>query len=212
MRIHRWIAMAAVATLLASAAAMAAAEDEVLFEEAFENELAEGWSWLRERPGDWRLTGDGALEMRSRPGLAETVTTVLQRPAPPLADGPLVFEVTVTFLQPLTEQYEQAGLAWYDGGEPVFKLVHELVDGAMLIIPGGDPTRERTVTLRLVVSEGSYEAQFREEGDEAFRTAATGDLPTGDDSHISLVTYHGPEDGEHWVRFRDFRVARVGQH
>jgi len=139
------------------------------------------------------------------------VTTVLWRYSPSLDDGPLAFEVTVTFLQELTQQYEQAGLTWYQGGEPVFKLVHELVDGEMLIIPGGAPTESATVTLRLVVSQGQYTAQFRERETDEFRTVAEGEITTGEDSRISLVTYHGPDDTEHWVRFTDFRVLRLAE-
>ena len=203
MRLVCWVAAAAM-----MGCSGAAVNEEVVFSEKFQDELAEGWHWLREQPEDWRLQ-DGGLELRARPGDAHTVTTALLHPAPSLAEGPLIFEVTVTFLDELTEQFEQAGLTWYDDGEPVFKLVHELVDGEMMIIPGRALTESQTVTLRLLVSEGHYEAQYREEGEEAFHTVDAGELSTGTDSHISLLTYHGPEDAEHWVRFTDFRVLRA---
>src|SRR5690606_26339524 len=97
----------AVMGMLVGAASVAG--ETVVFTEPFRGELSEGWSWLRERPEDWRLS-DGGLELRSRPGLADTVTTALVRPAPALDGGKWVFEVTVTFLNDLTEQFEQAGL------------------------------------------------------------------------------------------------------
>ena len=202
MTMRAWVSTLGI--LLATACA---SSEVVVFEELFQEELAEGWHWLRERPEDWRLV-DGGLELRARPGVAETVTTALLRPAPSLEAGPLIFEVTVTFLSEPTEQYEQAGLVWYDDGEPVFKLVHELVDGELFMIPGRVPTTSSTVTLRLIVGEGRFTAQFRESPEDSFQTVEEGNLATGKNSQISLQTYHGPEAGEHWMRFTDFRILR----
>ena len=182
---------------------------EVLFEADFtdEDKWDDDWTWLREDPEDWRLA-DGALEIRSRPGDAETVRNALLRPVPDV-EGPLVFEVTVTFTETPTGQWEQAGLTWYHDGEPDFKIVHELLDDEILIVPGFEPTEKDTVQLRLVVEDdGSYKAKFREEDEEEFQEVADGELPLGEDNAIALVTYHGPEDADHWMRFTDFRIFR----
>lgn len=184
--------------------------EALLFSDDLTGELAEGWEWLREQPGDRRPTPEG-LEIRIRPGDAHSVTTALVRPAPWVVDGPVVFEVTVTFLQPPTEQFEQAGLTWYDGDFPVFKFVHELVDGEMMTIPGRVPTAGLTVTLRLRIGGGRFVAEVREEGEETFTTVEEGDLNPGADGRISLQAYHGPATGEHWVRFRDFRVLGAAE-
>ena len=198
-------AMVAVAVLVPAARGD---EGEVVFEDRFEGKLAAGWSWLREDSDDWRIA-DGALEIRARPGNAQTVRNALVRDVPWDAGERLAFEVTVTFTSPLTQQYEQAGLTWYHEGKPVFKIVHELIDGRIVVIPNHVPTERETVRLRLVVEGNRYRAQFREESEEEYRTVAEGELPVGEDDQISIQTYHGPADADHWMRFRDFRILRL---
>lgn len=188
--------------------AACAATEEVLFTETFEEDLDAGWTWLRETPEDWRLV-DGALELRARPGKADTVRNALVRSVPDAGQRGLAFEVTVTFTTPLTEQYEQAGLTWYADGEPVFKLVHELIDDAYFIIPGRVPTEKKAVRLRLIVEENCYVAQFREEGEEDYRVAGEGTLTLGEKNQISIQCYHGPERGDHWMRFSDFKILAL---
>jgi hypothetical protein len=187
---------------------LVAAEPTVLFEDRFAGRLAEGWHWLREDPQTWRLRDD-ALEIRVEPGVAQTVKNALVRQAPDRSARRLAFEVTVTFTSPPTHQYEQAGLTWYADGKPVFKLVHERIDGQTYIIPGKKPTQTRTVQLRLVVSADKYAAQFRPEGRGEFQTAATGDLPPAQREEISLQCYNGPPEAEHWMRFDDFRILQL---
>lgn len=181
---------------------------QVLFSDGFAGRLAAGWQWEREAPKHWRLR-DGALEIRVEPGLAPTVKNALVRAVPERAGRKLAFEVTVTFTTPPTNQYEQAGLTWYADGKPVFKLVHELVDGVICIVPGKVPTTTQTVELRLVVAANKYEAQFREPGQPAFRTVGTGDVPAAQREEISLQCYHGPEEAAHWMRFDDFRITAL---
>ena len=196
-----------VLAVLATASA-AADEPQVEFEDRFDERLAEGWSWLREEDGAWRLR-DGALQIRLLPGHADTVRNALVRPVPERDHRTLAFEVTVVFTVPPKVQYEQAGLTWYQDGQPVFKLVHELVDGEICIIPGKHLTDTHTMQLRLVVSGREYHAQFRPDGKGDFHTAAKGTLPAGGEEQISLQGYHGPDDAEHWVRFENFRILEL---
>jgi len=56
------------------------------FEDAFNGKLAEGWTWLRENPANWRVA-DNAPEIRAEPGLAETVKNTLVRKAPDRGKG-----------------------------------------------------------------------------------------------------------------------------
>jgi len=186
----------------------AADEPRVEFEDRFDERLADGWSWLREEAEAWRLK-DGALEIRLLPGNAESVRNALVRPVPERDNRTLAFEVTVVFTVPPKVQYEQAGLTWYQDGKPVFKLVHELVDGEICIIPGKHLTDTHTMQLRLLVSGNGYHAQFRPDGEGEFQTAAKGTLPAGGEEQISLQGYHGPDDGEHWVRFENFRILEL---
>lgn len=185
-----------------------AAEPRVAFEERFEKKLGDGWSWLRENPKAWRIR-DKALEIRVEPGVADTVKNALVRKAPDRSKGALAAEVTITFLTPPTNQYEQAGITWYHKEKPVFKLVHEQIDGKTYIIPGKIAAPEKTVQLRLVVDGEKYTAQFRPDAKGDFRTVATGKLPAPDDDRISLQCYNGPADAEHWIRFSDFRLLEL---
>ncbi len=194
--------------LLTLAAALAAAEPRLVFEDSFSGDLAAGWSWLREDPSAWRIAGE-ALEIRAQPGLAHNVKNALVRKAPDRSQGKFAIEITVTSTSAPTEQYEQAGITWYHAGKPVFKLVKERIDGQLFIIPGRVPLQCNTVQLRLIVTVGAWTAQFRPDGKGEYRTAATGQLPPPDADQVSIQCYHGPPDTEHWIRFDNFRIEQL---
>ena len=118
-------------------------------------------------------------------------------------------EVIVESTAPPTHQYEQAGVTWYQGNKPVFKLVHEFIDGKTYVIPGKKPTETRRLQLRLIVSKDQYVAQYRADGKGEFQTAASGKLAAGMDEKISIQCYQGPADAEHWFRFSDFRILEL---
>jgi len=182
-----------------------AAEPQPVFEDRFDGKLDKDWHWLRENPGAWRLK-DGALEIRVEPGVAPTVKNALVRKAPDRSQGKFAIEVTVTSTAKPTNQYEQAGITWYKDGQPVFKLVKELIDGELYIIPGKVPMAAESVELRLVVTADRWTAQFRPGGKGEFQTAATGKLPPPGNDEVSIQCYNGPADAEHWIRFDDFRI------
>jgi len=94
-------------------------------------------------------------------------------------------------------------------GKPVFKLVKELVDGKLIIIPGRKPMSSETVQLRLIVTSGDFIAQFRPNAEGEFQTATTGTLPAPANDQVSIQCYNGPANAEHWIRFDDFRVSRL---
>jgi sucrose-6-phosphate hydrolase SacC (GH32 family) len=189
---------------------LGAAEERVVFEDRFDGKLAGGWTWLRENRKAWRLA-DSALEIRVEPGLADTVKNALVRKAPDRTKGKAAIDVTVTFTAPPTNQFEQAGLTWYRDGQPVFKLVHEQIDGTTYIIPGRIAAPEKTVQLRLVVTADQFTAQFRPDAKGEFKTVASGALAPGANEEISLQCYNGPADAEHWIRFDDFRIVQLSE-
>ncbi len=201
-------ALATLGVLVLFAAALAAAEPRTVFQDRFQPKPGEGWSWLRENPKAWRA-GQQGLEIRVEPGVAGTVKNALVRKAPDRSKGKYAVEVTITFTAPPTKQFEQAGITWYQDGKPVFKLVHENIEGKLYIIPGKVPAPEKTVQLRLVVTADKYTAQFRPDAKGEFKTAATGPLPMGPDEQVSLQCYQGPADQDHWMRFSDFRIVEV---
>jgi len=184
------------------------AAETVVFKDSFDTPPDSSWHWLREDAPDWRVQ-QGALEIRVRPGDANTVRNALVRQAPDRRQNRFVIEVTVTNLKPPKQQFEQAGITWYADGKPVFKLVKELVDGQLMIIPGRKPMTNDTVQLRLLVSGNAWTAQFRPDGKGEFQTAATGELPAPGADEVSIQCYHGPPEAEHWIRFDDFRVLKL---
>ena len=187
---------------------LAADEARVVFEDRFDAKPAEGWTWLREDAEAWRLR-EGALEIRNLPGDAHSVQNALFRPAYDRNGGTYAYEVTITSLVEPTEQYEQAGITWYQDGKPVFKFVKERIDGKLYVFPGRMPMDKQTVTLRLIVGKERWIARFRPEGQESFQKAAEGAMPSGAKDQVSIQCYHGPADKEHWIRFDDFRILRM---
>jgi len=185
-----------------------AAESQVVFADRFVGKLAEGWTWLREDSDTWRI-GQNALEICVQPGDGRSVKNALLRPAPDRRQGTFAVDVTVTNLKVPIQQFEQAGITWYHQGRPVFKLVKELVDGNLMIIPGRKPMTNEAVQLRLIVTADSYTAQFRPDGRSEFQTAATGKLPPPGEDQVSIQCYHGPANEQHWIRFSDFRILKL---
>jgi regulation of enolase protein 1 (concanavalin A-like superfamily) len=118
-------------------------------------------------------------------------------------------EVTITFTSDPTKQFEQAGITWYLDDKPVFKLVHERIDGDLWIIPGKKPAPQKTVQLRLIVDGEKWTAQYREDLKGEFQTAQQGKLPPAGKDMISLQCYQGPPDATHWIRFDDFRIVEL---
>ncbi len=187
-----------------------AAEPKPVFEDGFKGKLDKDWKWIRENPEAWRIKDD-ALEIRVEPGKANTVKNALVRPAPDRSQGKFAIEVTVDNTVPPTQQWEQAGITWYHEGKPVFKLVKELIDGDTWIIPGKKPVPNVKVELRLVVTAEGWTAQYRPDGEKKFLTAAEGKLPPPGKDEVSIQCYNGPPEGEHWIRFDDFRIVKLAE-
>ena len=188
--------------------ASAVEDGELVFEDNFQGQLADGWDWIRQKPAHWYVRA-GNLLIRVVPGRADTVENALVRPAPPRSEARFAIDLAVTNDSVPTEQWEQAGITWYQNGKPIFKLVKELVDGKVMIIPGRKVVNSQTVDLRLVVTADSYTALYREKGEKEFQVAATGKLPPGEKEQVSIQCYHGPPDAEHWMVFSNFRIRKL---
>jgi hypothetical protein len=184
-------------------------EGKILFEDSFDGkELKEEWHWLREHEEFWRLK-DGGLEIRVEPGNAQTVRNALLCSAPDRSKGRYAIEVTVTNHRVPTVQYEQAGITWYVEDKPVFKLVKELVDGQLIIIPVRKPMEKKTVRLRLIVEGETWAAFFQPGAEGPFQEGGTVKLPPPKEDQVSLQCYHGPTEVAHWIRFDDFRMIEL---
>jgi hypothetical protein len=202
------LAVLALLVLVSTATVRPAAAPKMVFEDRLVGKLGNGWTWLRENPKEWR-TKNGGLEIHVEPGLAHNVRNALLYPAPDRSKGKYRIEVTVVFTAPPTNQYEQAGITWYQKGQPVFKLVHEHIDGKEYIIPGKVPAPEKTVRLRLLVTKEKYTAQFQPNARGEFKTVASGNLAPSTKEQVSIQCYNGPTDAKHWVRFSDFRIVKM---
>jgi len=176
------------------------------FADGFEGKLGPGWRWLREDKKTWRIK-DGGLEIRVQPGVAHNVKNALLRPAPDRWKAPFAVDVTITNHTRPTVQYEQAGITWYHNGKPRMKLVKEMINGKLYIIPGRKPMAAKTVQLRLVVSGETWTAQYRPDARGTFLTAGTGRLGGKGKDEISIQCYNGPPKADHWIRFDDFRIT-----
>jgi regulation of enolase protein 1 (concanavalin A-like superfamily) len=182
--------------------------DKPIFSDDFANGIDSAWTWLREDPALWRLD-NGGLEICVQPGTAGTAINALLFDAPDRKAGDFSVEVTVHNHTLPTIQYEQAGITLYVDDLPVFKLVKELIDGDLYIIPGKKAMPTQSVRLRLLVKSNSWEAQYRQEGATEFSTADSGDLPVGEKTQVSLQCYNGPPNSDHWIRFEDLRITKL---
>lgn len=181
----------------------------IVFEDNFSNGLDPSWSWLREDSDNWRVIDDG-LEIVVEPGLNDTVKNALIRVAPDRSKGKYQIEVTVHNLTHPTNQFEQAGITWYQNGDPMFKEVKELIDGELYIIPGKRAISTASVRLRLIVTENSWKAQYCELGQHSYETAACGELPVPCNDQVSIQCYNGPVGSNHWIRFENFCITQIG--
>jgi hypothetical protein len=184
--------------------------NQLIFEESFESDPAmdNGWIWLRENPNQWRIKDDG-LEILVQPGVAHNSINVLRRKAPDRSKGKFAVDVTVTNNTVPTQQYEQAGITWYNNDKHGFKFVKELVSGTVMMIPSRKPMPAKSVQLRLIVDGDDYTAMFRPEAKGPFQTAAKGKLPPQLNDQVSIQCYNGPPNAEHWIRFDDFRIYKL---
>jgi regulation of enolase protein 1 (concanavalin A-like superfamily) len=210
---------------LASFMVGSAPAGDILFQDDFKGKLGEGWSWIREHRGAWRVA-DGALEVRVEPGNMwgppNNASNVLARPAPDITDKEI--EISVTVENRPTEQYEQVDLAWYYDDSHMVKLGQELVDGKLSIVMGREqkdrtrtiaiiPLDSFSVRLRFLVHGNRIRGQFRTPDVKDWRDAGECDLPApaGGKAKVSIQCYQGPATAEHWGRITQFRITRTGK-
>jgi regulation of enolase protein 1 (concanavalin A-like superfamily) len=199
----------------------AAAEDEVVFKDDFKDKLAEGWTWVREDPKAWRVTGQG-LEIRIQPGNmwgpANNAKNVLVRAVPDPAKEPI--EVAVTVSNRPTEQYEQVDLVWYYDDSHMVKIGQEQVDGVLCLVMGREekdrtrtlakiPIEALTLEVRFLVAGDQLRGQYRPAGEKDWKDAGACTLPAKGEPKVSLQAYQGPANLERWARFNAFRIART---
>ena len=209
--------------ILASACVVRAVSGgEVPFHDDFKGRLGEGWSWVREHPGAWRVT-EGGLEVLIEPGNMwgpqNNARNVLIRPAPDIVREEI--EVSVSLENKPTNQYEQVDLVWYYDDSNMVKLGQELVDGKLSVVMGREendktrtvaiiPLESTSVRLRFFAKENRIHGQFSISGAKEWRDVGECNLPATEKStaKISLQFYQGAEKVEHWARVTEFSIVR----
>lgn len=197
------------------------ADEGVLFHDTFTGKLAEGWTWRREAPGDWRI-GDRGLEVHVLPGNmwgpANDARNLLMRRPP---DNPQrrPIDVTASVWNHPTHQYEQVDLTWYFDDANMVKVGQELVDGKLSVVMGreeGDHTRTISITP---LESDAVQLRYRVKGNQItgfFKTAKSDwrevghcDVPAKGEPFICLQFYQGAEGGDHWARVSELTVRSV---
>ena len=223
MRVMCWKRFLLMIGWLAVAGSLPARAQDVVFQDSFQGQLGDGWSWVREDPPAWRVTRQG-LEIRLQPGNmwggANNAKNVLVRSVPAPTNGPV--EVSVTITNQPSEQYEQVDLVWYYDDSHMVKIGQEQVDGKLCLVMGREEKdRTRTIAiipidfhlldLRFQASGNEIRGQVRRHGADSWRDAGACSLPIHGDPKVSLQVYQGPRSVERWARFNDFRVVRTNR-
>jgi hypothetical protein len=200
-------------------------QDPPLFEEKFAGgKLGEGWSWVREDAGGWKIEG-ASLKMKALPGTIwykkNDAKNLLLRKAPAAGTeaAPIAFEVTVDSL-PETNA-EQGGLFLYYDDANYVKLVRECNKGKPGIviareqkgIPESLPPKEELkgpVTLKLVWAGAKITGSYKAAGD--WVTLGDYELPLSDaELKIALGAHGAPADANRWATFSAFKITKAAK-
>jgi len=196
---------------------------EILFQDQFKNKLAPGWSWIREHPEAWRITGHG-LEVLIEPGnmwgAQNNAKNLLVRAIP--RDRNAELEISAQIENKPSHQYEQVDLVWYYNDSNMIKVGQELVDGKLSVVMAreeNDKTRTISITaldstivsLRMISKGNQVRGQFQAPKSSDWHEVGTCDMPAPAeiDPRICLQFYQGAEKEPHWAKIKDFRIVRI---
>ncbi len=198
-------------------------KEPVLFEEAFNGRLGDGWSWVREDPKAWKID-QGALVIHTSTGSLwqkeNDNHNILLRTPPDAKDGGLAVEVLVE--NEPTNGFEHAGLIWYCDddnyvllskekvGKQVVQLVSE-TDARPKVGFAEKPYDGNTVWLRLEVAGGKAKGLFRATEKDGWQALGECDLPAKGDGRVGLITGYAPKDADHTSRFSHFRILKIAK-
>jgi regulation of enolase protein 1 (concanavalin A-like superfamily) len=191
------------------------------FKDPFNHQLIQGWSWIREHSGHWRMTPD-ALEIRVEPGNMwgppNNAKNILVRDLPNLESKS--WQIGVTMFNQPTEQYEQVDLVWYYDDSHMVKIGQELVDGQLSVVMGreeGDRTRTIAIIpldsdklrVKFEVEGKSIRGFFKTQGSNVWVLVGETDLPVFGIPKITIQCYQGPLNEERWARIQDFEMTEL---
>ncbi|HUR37881.1 MAG TPA: DUF1349 domain-containing protein [Planctomycetota bacterium] len=200
-------------------------QDPPLFEEKFAGgKLGDGWTWLREDSGGWKLEG-ASLKMKALPGTIwykknDAKNLLLRKaPAPGTEAAPIAIEVTVDSV-PETNA-EQCGLFLYYDDSNYIKLIRECNKGKPGIviareqkgIPESLPPKEEIkgpVTLKLVWAGAKVTGFYKAAAD--WVTLGDYELPeSAAELRIGLGAHGAPADANRWATFSAFKISKAAK-
>ncbi|MCA9074793.1 MAG: hypothetical protein KDA93_07160 [Planctomycetaceae bacterium] len=202
---------------------------EVLFEDSFDGQLAEGWEIVGLSEDDYRIH-DGGLEVRVAPASEGSTTQYLHVVMPEFKEYDFLrASVDITLLDEFTQPEEFAAVILTDGGGWDFATRKQLIRRMLMYSPpkvefhgeqGHEdefhkysftywPVGEESGPLSIILRGQNYAfAQIGPSTDNEylnlFHSAVN---KTPDVRGFGLQAGGGPAEGEHWVRFDNFRVV-----
>jgi hypothetical protein len=198
-------------------------QDASLFEEKFSGgKLGEGWTWVREEAGGWKIEG-ASLKMKALPGTIwykknDAKNLLLRKsPAPGTEAAPIAVEVTVDS-SPETNA-EQCGLFLYYDDANYVKVVRECNKGKPGIviareqkgIPESLPPKEEPkgpITLKLVWAGTKITGSYKAAAD--WVTLGDYELPeSAAELRIGLGAHGAPADADRWATFSAFKISKA---
>jgi regulation of enolase protein 1 (concanavalin A-like superfamily) len=199
-------------------------QEKVLFEEKFAGKLSDGWTWVREDAGGWKVDG-GALKIKAQPGKiwykTKTAKNLLVRklPGAGTAEAPITMDVSVESAPEVTA--EQCGMYLYFDEGNFVKIIREHVKGknhVLLVreqknLPEPQPPKEEAASpmrLRLTWAGAKVSGAYKTTGD--WVPVGEVELPAGVTAgSVGLTAHGGAPDSDRWAKFADFRVTQASK-
>ncbi|HET6423595.1 MAG TPA: hypothetical protein VFG20_07915 [Planctomycetaceae bacterium] len=224
MRMRLWIT-AIVASLWGAAWCQA---EDLLFEDAFDKELSARWKVVGLTKEDYRVR-NGGLELRARAVKRGDPAPMLKVDLPFTTDDTVIASVEVSVIGEALPRGAYAGLTLTDEDGSVFTVRKTNIDGYFVFAPGevefigqpgqeGDPSnftvkywpaKPEAGPLRIILRGPYAHAQVGPSFTGQYKTffySAIQEAKAG--LGFGLVAIQSPTDGEHWVRFDNFRVRK----
>jgi hypothetical protein len=207
-----------IATMAGVAAAEDAPKEKVIFEENFSDAPGNGWSWLRESKGDWKIDKERKELLLRSMWATGGLNNMLLRTAP---DGKKVaIEVHIQHETPV--DFEFSGLIWYFDDKNSMGLVQERWDdGTWHVFMGRRKADSKSqvlkhaiydkpeIDLRMVVTGSKAKGFYRAPGTSNWQSVGEMEMPSSGAAKVGLRTGSAERDKPSWARFSKFRILQL---
>lgn len=202
--------------------------DDLMFQDLFDQEISARWQAVGLTKDDYRVRA-GGLEVRAKSVSRSESIPFLKVDLPFTTDDTVFASVDVSVLGEPLPRGAYAGLALTDADGPVFTIRKTNIDGFFVFAPGevefigqpgqeGDPSnftvkywpaKAEAGPLRVIL-RGSYaHAQVGPSSTGQYKTFFHSAIKEAKEGlGFGLIAIKNQADGEHWVRFDNFRVRK----